>query len=241
MGIQMRLNSQQNNPPNPLHLTASRKERSALKVFTLIFRGGSEPPNWIWRASSPNLDGHGYRKPSNRQHTIPMRKVGWLLNPYDVPDYFKLGLLWEESSTNNHLLGPKPSAASERSSGRHTLSERKYKHGFCAWVWYKKSLELKYLSFALRTTGSFTRSITGWFRPHVSGGAAQGFQTVFFKAWGANPIDIVIIMGQFFFWSTFLITEHKIAKKSHRNYQTWPALNIQLCVIWCFSEGFSLF
>ena len=85
VGIQMRLNSQQNNPPNPLHLKASRKERKALKVFALIFRGGSDPFIWIWRASSPNLDGHGYRKPSNRQHKIPMLKVGWLLNLYDDP------------------------------------------------------------------------------------------------------------------------------------------------------------
>lgn len=30
-------------------------------------------------------------------------------------------------------------------------------------------------------------------------------------------------------------------QKSHWNYQTWPALNIQLGVIWCFSKGFFLF
>lgn len=37
------------------------------------------------------------------------------------------------------------------------------------------------------------------------------------EAWCANPTDIAIIMGQFFLlWSTFLITEHKIAKKSSK-------------------------
>lgn len=30
-------------------------------------------------------------------------------------------------------------------------------------------------------------------------------------------------------------------QKSHWNYQTWPALNIQLGVIWCFSKGFFFF
>lgn len=71
--------------------------------------------------------------------------------------------------------------------------------------------------------------------------SGTGISDCFFKAWRANPTDIASIMGQFFLlWSTFLITEHKIAKKSHWNYQTWPALNIRLSVIWSFSEGFSL-
>ncbi|KAG7230629.1 hypothetical protein INR49_025346 [Caranx melampygus] len=60
---------------------------------------------------------------------MPPLKVLWLHNLYDGPDYFKLDLSREESGTNNHLLGPKTSAASERSSGRHTLSERKQNTG----------------------------------------------------------------------------------------------------------------
>lgn len=69
--------------------------------------------------------GRDHRKPSNRQHKILIVKVCWLLNLYDVLDYSELGLSWEESGTNNHLLSPKTSAASEGSSSRRTLSERK--------------------------------------------------------------------------------------------------------------------
>lgn len=123
MGIQMRLNSQLNNPTNTLHPKASRK------VFKVVLRWGSKLFSWIWRTrSSPparTCRGRDNRKPSSRRHKILILEVCWLLNLYDVLDYSELGLSWEESSTNNHLLGPKTSAASEGSSSRHTLLERK--------------------------------------------------------------------------------------------------------------------
>lgn len=104
-----------------------------------------------------------------------------------------------------------------------------------------KSLELKYLSLALRTTGSLTRSLLWWFRPHVSGGVAQEFQTVFSRH-DARILPISRPSWDSFFFSEvpFLSQSTKLQKKSHRNYQTWPALNIRLSVIWSFSEGFSL-
>ena len=57
----------------------------------------------------------------------------------------------------------------------------------------------------------------GWFVTTRQWCSGTGISDCFFKAWQANPTGIAIIMGQFFLlWSTFPITEHKIAKKSSK-------------------------
>lgn len=71
--------------------------------------------------------------------------------------------------------------------------------------------------------------------------SGTGISDCFFKAWVANPTDIAMILGQFFFSDVPFLSQSTKLQKRHRNYQTWPALNIQLSVIWCFNEGFSLF
>lgn len=223
MGIQKRLNSQQYTSNNPLHSSLQERGGKLFECLHVVLRRVSQLSSSIRRTRSPNLGGHDYRKPWNRQHEILMLKV----NLYDVPDCFKLGSSWEESGTTHHLLGPKASEASGGSSSRRTLSKRKSTRGFCAWIWLK-SLEMKYLLSALRTTGSFTRSLIEWFRPHVSGEVALGFQTVF-QGMSCESHWYRDIMGQFFFSEVPFLSQSTKLQKRHRNYQTWPALNIQLC------------
>lgn len=78
-----------------------------------------------------------------------------------------------------------------------------------------KSLELKYRSFALRTTGSFTRSLTGWFRPHVSGGVARGFQTVFSRHDARIPLISRPSWDSFFFSEVPFLSQSTKLQKSH--------------------------
>lgn len=107
-----------------------------------------------------------------------------------------LGSLWRKQQQSTHPLG------------------EELKTWFLCLSLRLKSLELKYLSFALRATGSLTRSLMGVVSTTRQWWSGTGISDCFFKAWRANPTDIAIIMGQFFLlWSTFLITEHKIAKK----------------------------
>ena len=84
------------------------------EVLTVIFRGGpkSSRLNLKNKFSKP---GPTWLQNAFKQAThIPILRVGWLLNLYDVPDYFKLGFSREESGTNGHLLGPRTSAASKK-------------------------------------------------------------------------------------------------------------------------------
>lgn len=62
-------------------------------------------------------------------------------------------------------IGPKNlSSLWRKQRSTHPLGEE-VKTRFLCLSLRLKSLELKYLSFALRTTGSLTRSLMGWFRP----------------------------------------------------------------------------
>lgn len=101
----------------PLQPTASRKGRKA----HLSPDGHRRFPAEFEDLVLQTCTGHDYRRPLNRQHQIPMLKVGWLHNL----NLFKFGLSREESGTNNLLLGSKTSVASEGSSSRRTLLERK--------------------------------------------------------------------------------------------------------------------
>lgn len=153
----------------PLQPTASRKGRNA------FFTWGSKLSSWIWRTCSPNLQRTWLQKAIAQATQNPHVK-SWLVAQ---PASFEFGLSWEESGNNNLPLGPKNlSSLWRKQQSTHPLGEEIKTRFLCLSLRFK-SLELKYLSFALRTTGSLTRSLIGWFRPHVSGGVARGFQTVF--------------------------------------------------------------
>lgn len=133
--------------------------------------------------------------------------------------------------------GPDSSAAYEGSSGRQTFWERKQKRWFLC-----SSLMLKYLSLALRTTGSTTRFSTGWFRPR------QRWKSVwisdvfgFFSSFSRhenpqyrNPHGTVFPL-----WSIFLITEHKIAKNKKKSWNS-NMTSGEHPTIWCFCLAFFL-
>lgn len=80
----------------------------------------SKLSSWIWRTCSPNLQGAWLQKAIEQETQNPNAKSRLVPQPVSP----KFGLSWEESGTNN-VVGPKTWAASERSSSRHTLSERK--------------------------------------------------------------------------------------------------------------------
>ena len=152
-----------------------------MKAFQMNLRNSFSKPGQKWLKKAFK---HAAQK-------IPLAGYWLCANLCNVPDYFKLGLPWED----NVLLGPKTSAASEgRKQSAHPLREEMIKTGFCAWVW------LEYLSFALRTTGSFTRSLMGWFRPRVSSGKACGFQTFFFLFFFFRFVSFVFFFFVILFW-----------------------------------------
>lgn len=131
----------------------------------------------VWRTHSPNLDRCGSRKLLNRQHTWKNKypPPGWTLVVYQLvfPRTLKIRFITGGYSST----GPKCLGSLWRKQQWTRPLREETKTGLCG-----SSLMLKYLSFALRTAGSFTRSLMGWFQPHVSRGLARGFQTVFFLA-----------------------------------------------------------
>lgn len=78
VGIQMRLNSQQNNPANPFNPRPPGKEG---KLSYLQMGVGAFQLN-LKNFFSKLAGGQDYRIPTNRWHKIPMLKVGWSPNLY---------------------------------------------------------------------------------------------------------------------------------------------------------------
>lgn len=97
----------------------------------------------------------------------------------------------------------------------HPLGEE-IKTRFLCYSLRLKSLELKYLSFALRTTGSLTRS-NGVVSTTHQWWSGTGISDYFFQGMTRESHRYRDHHGTvFLLWSTFLITEHKIAKKSSK-------------------------
>lgn len=100
---------------------------------------------------------------------------------------------------------------------------------------------LKYLSLALRTTGSFTRSSMGWFRPRQRWKGVWISDFFFSFSRHENPQYRNPHGTVFLLWSTFLITEHKIAK-NYKKKNKLGELNMTSgehpSVIWCFCLAF---
>lgn len=229
MGIQTRLNSQQNNPAHPFIPQPPGKEG---KLFHLQMENEASQLN-LKNLFSKLAGGmitvieQATQNPHDKSRLVA-QPVSFLNLVYHGRRAAPTIFYWAQNPQQ-----PLKEAAVDtpsRRGNKNTVSVLEIKE---PWIEIPFScLENHWLSHEVFTVVvSTTRQ---WW-------SGTGISDCFFKAWRANPTDIASIMGQFFLlWSTFLITEHKIAKKSHWNYQTWPALNIRLSVIWSFSEGFSL-
>lgn len=131
------------------------------------------------------------------------------------------------------------SAASKESGSRRTLSERNDKLCFCVWVWYWKAFHSPWEPLA----HSQGLQWGGFDHPSVVEGRGDfrlffAFFPVFFLFFFSRHETRIPTMSRSSWDSLPFLPQSTKLQKSHWNYQTWPALNIQLGVIWCFSKGF---
>lgn len=202
MGIQTRLNSQQNNPAHPFIPQPPGKEG---KLFHLQMEN---------EASQLNLK-NLFSKLAGGMITVIEQATQ---NPHDKSrlvaqpvSFLNLVYHGRRAAPTIFYWAQNPQQPRRKRQSTHPLGEEIKTLFLCLRL---KSLELKYLSLALRTTGSLTRSLLWWFRPHVSGGVAQEFQTVFSRH-DARILPISRPSWDSFFFSEvpFLSQSTKLQKK----------------------------
>lgn len=162
MGIQMRLNSQQNNRANPLNPLSPRKQSQ------LVFTWASELSR-ISRTCRRQITGSlwtGNTQSPSLKHLV-LHLCLWNLDWHG-----------RRVATTIHLMGPKNlSSLWRKQQSTHPLEEEMKTWFLCSGLGLK-SLEMKTFP-CLRTTRLNLSLLNEVVWPHISGRAAQGFQTVF--------------------------------------------------------------